>query len=48
MVGIWASRLGSESEEGDQEKKEKQEEKISDVCESIGHRPFWGRCPQMR
>ena len=27
-------------------KKEMKEEKISHMCESIGHRPLWGRCPK--
>ena len=53
-AGIWASRLrygpggGGEGEEEEkkekEEKEEKEEEKIP-LCESIGHRPFWGRCP---
>ena len=44
-TGIWASRLGSE---GGTEKKEKErkKEKIPHMCESIGHRSFWGRCPK--
>ena len=33
---------------GTEEKKEKEEEeKISHMCESIGHRPLRGRCPKM-
>ena len=40
----WASRLG---EEGAEEKK-KEEEKIPHMCESIGHRHLWGRCPQLQ
>ena len=40
---IWASRLG---EGGAEEEKEKKEEKIPHMCESIGHRPLWGRCPK--
>ena len=41
-AGIWALRLGSESEgRGIKEK----EEKIPHMCESITHRPLWGRCP---
>ena len=51
-TGIWASRLGFEG--GGTEKKEKKEEeekekkeKISHMCESIGHRPLRGRCPKM-
>ena len=28
-----------------EKKEEKEEEKIPHMCESIGHRPFWGRCP---
>ena len=31
-----------------EEKKEKEEEKISHMCESIGHRPLRGRCPKRR
>ena len=31
----------------EKEKKEKKkEEKIPHMCESIGHRPLWGRCPK--
>ena len=50
-AGIWALRLrygpggGGEGEE--EEKEEKEEEKIP-LCESIGHRPLWGRCPKIR
>ena len=46
-AGIWASRLGFELGGGwTAEKKEKEEkEKIPHMCESIGHRPLWGRCP---
>ena len=40
-AGIRASRLG----EGGAEEEEKKEKKISHMCESIGHRPLWGRCP---
>ena len=51
-AGIWALRLGSESEGGVEEKKEEEkekekEEKIPHMCESIGHRPLWGRCPKL-
>ena len=28
------------------EKEEKEEEKIPHMCESIGHRPLWSRCPK--
>ena len=38
---IWASRLGFKG--GGME--EEREEKIPHMCESIGHRPLWGRCP---
>ena len=41
---IWALRLGSESE--GRGMKEKKEEKIPHMCESIGHRPLRGRCPK--
>ena len=39
---MWALRLGSESEGGGGEEKEKEEEveeKIPQMCKSIGHRP---------
>ena len=46
QAGIWASRLrygpGGWGEGGAEEKKE---EKIPHMCESISHRPLWGRCP---
>ena len=53
-AGIWASRLrygpGGWGKGGGTEKKEKkeekEEEKIPHMCESIGHRPLWGRCPK--
>ena len=48
-AGIWASRLrygpGGWGEGGAEKKKEKEEEKIPHMCESIGHRPLRGRCP---
>ena len=45
-VGIWASRLGYKLQRGwTEKKKEKKEEKFL-LCESIGHRPLWGRCPK--
>ena len=48
---IWASRLryglGGRGEGGTEKKKEEEkEEKIPHMCESIGHRPLWGRCPK--
>ena len=30
---------------GMEEEEEEEEEKIPHMCESIGHRPFRGRCP---
>ena len=27
---------------------EAEEEKITHMCESIGHRPLWGPCPKSR
>ena len=42
-MGGWAEK--EEKEEEEQEEKEK-EEKIPHMCESIGHRPLWGRCPK--
>ena len=46
-AGIWALRLGSESEGRGtvEEEKEKKEEKIPHMCESIGHQPLSGSCP---
>ena len=46
-TGIWPQRLGFEGEGTEKEKKEEEEktEKIPHMCESIGHRPLWGRCP---
>ena len=38
----WALR-GLEEREKEEEKKE---EKIPQMCESIGHRPLWGRYPK--
>ena len=32
----------------EKEKKEKKEEKISHMCESIGHRPLRCRCPKRK
>ena len=40
-ICVW--RWG-EGEEEEDEKEEKEEKKIP-LCESIGHRPHWGRCP---
>ena len=31
---------------GAEEEEEEKEEKIPHMCESIGHRPLWGRCPK--
>ena len=31
----------------EEEEEEKEKEKIP-LCESIGHRPLWGRCPKRR
>ena len=30
----------------EKEKEEEEEEKIPHMCESIGHRPLWSRCPK--
>ena len=47
-AGIWASRLrygpGGWGRWG-KEEKEEEKEKTPHMCESIGHRPLWGRCP---
>ena len=29
-----------------EKKEEKKKEKTPHMCESIGHRPLWGRCPK--
>ena len=42
-MGVKA-RGGTEKEE-EEEEKEKEEEKFL-LCESVGHRPLWGRCPK--
>ena len=46
-TGIWALILGFEGgvEEKKEEEEEEEEEKIPHMCESIGHRPLWNRCP---
>ena len=33
---------------GTEEKEKKEEEKVSHMCESIGHRLLRGRCPKVR
>ena len=45
---IQALELGGGTEKKKKEKKEKKEEKekVSHMCESIGHRPLRGRCPK--
>ena len=43
-TGIWASRLGFEGG-GTEKMEEEEKEKIPHMFESIGHRPFQGRCP---
>ena len=50
-AGIWASRLRYGPKglgEGGTKKKEKEEEKIPHMCESISHRPLRGRCPKRK
>ena len=42
-MGLEAGGRGGTKEE---EEEEKEEEKIPHMCESIGHRPLWGRCPK--
>ena len=44
-AGIWALRLGFESGRGGTDG---EGGKIFPICESIGHRPLWGRCPKTR
>ena len=50
-AGIWASRLEIgpwdwDLRGGIEKEKEEEEEKIPNMCENIGHRPLWGRCPK--
>ena len=33
------------SQEEEEEEEEEEKEKVLHVCERIGHRPLWGRCP---
>ena len=42
-MGLEAGERGGTKEE---KEKEEEEEKIPHMCESIGHRPLWGRCPK--
>ena len=37
--------MGLEVEGGTEKEKKKEEEEKIPLCESIGHRPLWGRCP---
>ena len=48
MVGGTRALVMTEVEGGSRAAapKEKEEEKIPLMCESIGHRPFRGRCPK--
>ena len=46
-TGIWVARLGLEGRpEGGAKEKEKDEEKIPHMFESIGHRPLRSCCPK--
>ena len=47
--GLWGWDMGLKAggRGGTKKKKKKKEEKISHMCESIGHRPLRGRCPKM-
>ena len=40
--------MTEKKEEEKKKKKKEKEEKISHMCESIGHRPLRGRCPKGR
>ena len=42
-MGLEVGGGGMEEEEEEEEEKEK-----IPLCESIGHRPLWGRCPKGR
>ena len=42
-MGLEAGGRGGAEEKKEEEKKK---EKIPHMCESIGHRPLWGRCPK--
>ena len=46
-AGFKASRPGGGTEMKKEKKKKKKEEKIPHMSESIGHRPFRGRCLKM-
>ena len=35
---------GGGTEKKEEKEEEKKKEKIPHMCESIGHRPLWGRC----
>ena len=43
-MGLVAGGRGGAEEKEEEEKKK---EKIPHMCESIGHRPLWGRCPAL-
>ena len=45
-AGIWVLKPGRGLTEEEEKKKEEEKEKISHMCESIGHRPLRGRCPK--
>ena len=38
--------LEAEGRAGTKEKEEKEEKEEQIMCERIGHRPLWGRCPK--
>ena len=35
-------------EKEEEEEKKEEKEKVTHMCESIGHRPLWGRCPKSK
>ena len=45
---IWASRPPGLQGTEKKEEKEEKKEKNPHICESIGHRPLWGRYPKMK
>ena len=60
LVRIWALRLrfgpqgwnlslkASKGVDGEEGGEGEEEREISQMCESIGHRPLWGRCPKSK
>ena len=45
-MGLEVGEGGTEEEVEEEEEEEEKKEKIPHMCESIGHRPLWGRFPK--